>query len=83
MGVSGVKAHLKSVLRFTKVSLTKCVCEPVDCFQAMIGEDSTLCLEKTLPQIKEKTESLDQLFKRIDNLERFVGETGFDIWESG
>ena len=37
-------------------------------------EDSALCLDKTLPQIKEKTKDLDRLFQRIDNLEAFVGE---------
>lgn len=36
-------------------------------------EDSALCLDKTLPQIKEKTKDLDRLFQRIDNLEAFVG----------
>ena len=48
----------------------------------MVTEDSALCLEKTLPQIKEKTKDLDQLFQKIDNLEAFVGEVWDGQWFS-
>ena len=42
--------------------------------QGMINEDSSLCFDKTMPEIVAKTQGFDQLFNRIDHLEQFVGE---------
>lgn len=38
----------------------------------MIRSDTSLCVDKTVPQIQEKCENMKQIFERIDKLEMFV-----------
>ena len=43
------------------------------CFQ--IRSDTSLCVDKTVPGIQEKCESMQQIFERIDKLE--VSDTAY------
>ena len=39
----------------------------------IVRSDTTLCLNRTLPEIQKKSEAMKDVFKRVDQLEVFVG----------
>ncbi|KAL5021838.1 hypothetical protein ScPMuIL_000993 [Solemya velum] len=45
----------------------------------MIRSDTTLCLNKTLPEIQQKSLQMQKIFDRVDKMEAFVGVVRHNI----